>query len=224
MSGTQLNLIKDGHSTSRPRGVSKLCHHPEGFFFIQDVMLVSFVCVQFSALAPVSLKATWWVRLWNARDQLHRGTENHGRTKWKLIQAEEERTLSFHLLTRHPRLCVSVPPGLFSLLSSPVLSTSLCDWSELFWPGFWSQHITSHFVSHNSHLRELAARLCMQPVHRPAAEGIWKQHKLFCSKRDTEQWHNLIFWSKTEWGIGNCDMNAHTYFIHSAVLARTAWF
>lgn len=36
-------------------------------------------------------------------------------------------------------------------------------------------HPTSHLVSHSSHPLDLATRLCMQPVRKAAAEGIYKQ-------------------------------------------------
>lgn len=108
-------------------------------------------------------------RLWNVGYQ-ENCTEEEGRNEGEQSEnwykADEERTLSLHFLT----LC---PPLYFSLHLSPF--SSPCDWSELpVWPGFWSQQITSHFVSHNSQLLELAGRLCMQPVHKPAAEGISK--------------------------------------------------
>lgn len=77
-------------------------------------------------------------------------------------KAGENSSLSLPLLTHCPRF--------FSLFLS-ASSILYVLWSKLpVWPGFWSQHITSHFVSHSSQLQELAARLCTHPV----AEGISK--------------------------------------------------
>lgn len=158
-------------------------------------MLVSLECVQFSALASVSLKATWWVRLGSDCETLEISCTEEQRSvesrenKVKIDTSGRRKDPQLSSFNPPPSplcLCSSRP-----LLFSSLLSSSLCDWSELFWPGFWSQHITSHFVSHNSHLRELAARLCMQPVHRPAAEGIWKQHRLFTAK---ETQNNGTIW------------------------------
>lgn len=130
--------------------------------------------------------------------------------RWNLMKIDMKQRkkvpFSFHLLTH----CF------FSVLLYPF--SSLCDWSELpVWPGSWSQHITSHFVSHNSQLLELAARLCMHPVRKPAAEGISK-HCL--GAKETKNNSTIWFFVRIQWEMVEMCALTLTYFHHSAILAH----
>lgn len=111
-------------------------------------------------------------------------------------------------------------------LSSPHLQLSplfLCscspysapfDWTELpVWLGFWSHYTTLCFVSHNSQSLEVAALLCVHPVHKPVAAGFSKQK------------YNDTIWFLGEDGVrmegGEVCSQHLTYFPHSAILVET---
>lgn len=119
-----------------------------------------------------------------------------------------------------------LPSPLCSLFSlSPV--PSLCDWTLLpVWPGFWSQHITSHLVSHNRQSLELAARLCVHPVHKPAAEGTSKHaHRkknnstiwFICDKVIVNWCAHPSLWHKPPWfNAGQAEVRSFTEGLSSA--------
>lgn len=174
--------FKEDHSTlTTMRRLLLLSHFPDSISLLwsntrTSCPFVYSLPVTF-ALTPARLKAMRWVwleaRLWISRDQENctKEEEKCRRTKWKRwYKAEEERTLSFSSLNPLPS-----PPCLCSLPRHLFFSS---------WIGVNYQSdqdsghsILLHTLSHTtSQLLELAARLCMQPVPKPAAaEGISEQ-------------------------------------------------
>lgn len=71
------------------------------------------------------------------------------------------------------RLLLSTLNRLFLFIFSCLLKSLI--WTQLL-------HTTSHLVLHNSHPLDLASRLCAQPVHKTAAEGIYQKKCMLLNK------------------------------------------
>ncbi len=142
-------------------------------------------------------------RLWDSRDQGNCAEEEGSVETWenKVRTDTSGRRKDPQLSSFNP-----LPSSLFLCSSRPLFS--LCDWSELqVWPKFWSQRITSHFVSQTCicwNWQPVCACNLFVNLQQRAHEG----------SRANESQNNGTIWFLGENGVRTGALTL-TYLLHS---------